>query len=134
MVRLAGFLHPVVPDRTAFGAAAQREAHGNHAENQYQSPQHHHPTPTHALPYGLKSGIFKPPKTDPRHAQTASLCAPDALWHKHHPQSPPRIRFMPDQPRAYEQKAEEFDIEEARRVLGDVFAPWVLDLGLSISS
>jgi uncharacterized protein (TIGR00369 family) len=31
-------------------------------------------------------------------------------------------------------KAEEFDIGEARRVLGDVFAPWVLDLGLSIAS
>ena len=31
-----------------------------------------------------------------------------------------------------EQRAEEFDIEEARRVLGDVFAPWVQDLGLSI--
>jgi uncharacterized protein (TIGR00369 family) len=29
-------------------------------------------------------------------------------------------------------QAEEFDIEEARRVLGDVFAPWVQDLGLSI--
>ncbi len=28
----------------------------------------------------------------------------------------------------------EFDIEEARRVLGDVFAPWVQDLGLSIGS
>ena len=25
-----------------------------------------------------------------------------------------------------------FDIEEARRVLRDVFAPWVQDLGLSI--
>jgi uncharacterized protein (TIGR00369 family) len=31
-------------------------------------------------------------------------------------------------------KAEQFDIEEARRVLGDVFAPWVQDLGLSIGS
>src|SRR5580658_9121395 len=29
-------------------------------------------------------------------------------------------------------EAEEFDIEEARRVLGDVFAPWVQDLGLSV--
>ena len=28
--------------------------------------------------------------------------------------------------------AAEFDIAEARRVLGDVFAPWVQDLGLSI--
>jgi uncharacterized protein (TIGR00369 family) len=27
----------------------------------------------------------------------------------------------------------EFDIAEARRVLGDVFAPWVQDLGLSVS-
>jgi uncharacterized protein (TIGR00369 family) len=30
--------------------------------------------------------------------------------------------------------AAEFDIAEARRVLGDVFAPWVQDLGLSIES
>jgi uncharacterized protein (TIGR00369 family) len=37
--------------------------------------------------------------------------------------------FMP-----HLQPAAEFDIEEARRVLGDVFAPWVRDLGLSISS
>ena len=27
-----------------------------------------------------------------------------------------------------------FDIEEARRVLADVFAPWVSDLGLSVES
>jgi uncharacterized protein (TIGR00369 family) len=33
-----------------------------------------------------------------------------------------------------QQQAAEFDIEEARRVLGDVFAPWVQDLGLSIAS
>src|SRR6201992_4272983 len=30
--------------------------------------------------------------------------------------------------------ATEFDIEEARRVLGDVFAPWVRDLDLVIDS
>jgi uncharacterized protein (TIGR00369 family) len=41
---------------------------------------------------------------------------------------------MPHEPKAYEQKAEEFDIEDARRVLGDVFAPWVQDLGLSIET
>src|SRR6476620_8654009 len=35
---------------------------------------------------------------------------------------------MQDQPNG------EFDIEEARRVLGDVFAPWVLDLNLSVES
>ena len=31
-------------------------------------------------------------------------------------------------------QAAEFDIEEARRVLGDVIAPWVQDLGLSIGN
>ena len=31
------------------------------------------------------------------------------------------------------QQETEFDIDEARRVLADVFAPWVQDLGLSIS-
>ena len=30
-------------------------------------------------------------------------------------------------------EAAEFDIEQARRVLGDVFAPWVQDLGLSVA-
>jgi uncharacterized protein (TIGR00369 family) len=34
---------------------------------------------------------------------------------------------MQDQPKA------DFDIAEARRVLGEVFAPWVQDLGLSIA-
>jgi uncharacterized protein (TIGR00369 family) len=28
----------------------------------------------------------------------------------------------------------EFDLDEAKRVLGDVFAPWVQDLGLSIAA
>jgi len=31
-------------------------------------------------------------------------------------------------------EAAEFDLEEARRVLREVFAPWVQDLGLSVSS
>ena len=30
------------------------------------------------------------------------------------------------------EQAAEFDVDEARRVLGEVFAPWVQDLGLSI--
>jgi uncharacterized protein (TIGR00369 family) len=34
----------------------------------------------------------------------------------------------------FEPKAEGFDIEEARRVLVNVFAPWVQELGLSIES
>jgi uncharacterized protein (TIGR00369 family) len=33
-----------------------------------------------------------------------------------------------------ETQAGPFDIEEARRILGDVFAPWVRDLGLSVDS
>jgi uncharacterized protein (TIGR00369 family) len=34
----------------------------------------------------------------------------------------------------HQQQDVEFDIQEARRVLGDVFAPWVQDLGLSVGS
>ena len=34
----------------------------------------------------------------------------------------------------HSQQAAPFGIEEARRVLGDVFAPWVQDLGLSVES
>jgi uncharacterized protein (TIGR00369 family) len=33
-----------------------------------------------------------------------------------------------------QQRPEEFDIEQARRVLGEVFAPWVQDLNLVIES
>jgi uncharacterized protein (TIGR00369 family) len=33
-----------------------------------------------------------------------------------------------------EPPARDFNIDEARRVLGDVFAPWVRDLGLSVES
>jgi uncharacterized protein (TIGR00369 family) len=35
--------------------------------------------------------------------------------------------------RVSEQKTAEFDLDEARCILGDVFAPWVQDLGLSIA-
>ena len=34
----------------------------------------------------------------------------------------------------YQQQADGFDIGEARRVLGEVFAPWVRDLGLSVET
>jgi hypothetical protein len=42
MVRLAGFrrLHPIVPDRTAFGAAIERKTRGDHAQKKYPSPEH----------------------------------------------------------------------------------------------
>lgn len=33
-----------------------------------------------------------------------------------------------------QQPGENFDIEEARRILGEVFAPWVRELGLSVES
>jgi uncharacterized protein (TIGR00369 family) len=38
-------------------------------------------------------------------------------------------RLMPGQ-----QRAAEFHLEEARRVLGEVFAPWVQDLGLTVAA
>jgi uncharacterized protein (TIGR00369 family) len=50
-----------------------------------------------------------------------------AEWRKHSAIGK-EAEFMQSQPSAG------FDIEEARRVLGDVFAPWVQDLGLSVES
>jgi uncharacterized protein (TIGR00369 family) len=41
---------------------------------------------------------------------------------------------MAEGKRVPEQKSAEFDLNEASRVLGDVFAPWVQDLGLSIAN
>src|ERR1700738_5387471 len=47
MVRLAGFWQwqPIIPDRTAFGAAIERKTHGDHAENQCPSPELRRPLP-----------------------------------------------------------------------------------------
>ena len=61
MIRLAGFrrLDPVVPDRTTFGAAAQRDAERERANHDCPSPQHdpnYSPDPS----YGPGPGIFKP--------------------------------------------------------------------------
>src|ERR1700710_2785722 len=60
MVRFAGFrrLHPIVPDRTAFGAAVKGETDGDYAENQCQSPEHGPPTP-HTPIIGPQGGHFQ---------------------------------------------------------------------------
>src|ERR1700684_3998851 len=60
-VRLAGLrrMQPIVPDRTAFRAPIERKTHGDHAEDQCQSPEHD-TLLSHAPPYRPKSGIFKP--------------------------------------------------------------------------
>src|SRR5258706_15905077 len=65
-VRLAGSrrLRPVVPDRTAFGAATEGETQRDRIENQYQSPEHGALLPIPS-PYRLKSGIFKPRRECP---------------------------------------------------------------------
>src|ERR1700721_2222695 len=55
------------------------------------------------------------------------MCPMSKCGQQHNPAKEPA--FMQSQP-----EAAEFDIEEARRVLGDVIAPWVQDLGLSIDS
>jgi uncharacterized protein (TIGR00369 family) len=58
------------------------------------------------------------------------LVLPDALRHaKQIPVSGQEPASMQHTP-----QAAEFDIEEARRVLGEVIAPWVQDLGISIAS
>jgi uncharacterized protein (TIGR00369 family) len=75
------------------------------------------------LSYGLKSGIFKPRARAavPFGGMPSRLCL-GAMPSEEPP-------FMP-----YEPQIDGIDIEEARRVLANVFAPWVQDLGLSIGS
>jgi uncharacterized protein (TIGR00369 family) len=70
----------------------------------------------HAPPYRSKSGIFKPRRPCLNVSGNQQIAAKESS-------------FMQSQP-----QAAEFDIEEARRILGDVIAPWVQDLGLSIGS
>src|SRR5580704_9890674 len=110
MVRLAGLrrLHPVVPDRTAFGTAVERQSNGDHAENQCQTPEHvtHPARPYHTAPsraFSSRAGRVSRPAG-------YILKQPQAT-------SEEKSAFMPQQ-----QQAAEFDIAEARRVLGDVFA------------
>jgi uncharacterized protein (TIGR00369 family) len=69
--------------------------------------------------YGLKSGIFKP--------RSASV-----LFSQMHRRMRPGSKIGEESGLMQERATEEFDIEEARRVLADVFAPWVQDLGLSV--
>ena len=65
---------------------------------------------------GRKFGIFKPQPVFPS-AECSLQCANDYVWRE--------TKFM-------QQQATEFGIGEARRVLGEVLAPWVLDLNLSV--
>ena len=119
MIRFAGFRQPIVPDRTAFGATVQQKAQGDYAENQCQSPEHRPPLLLARL-YFPKSGIFKPSlfKTKPFQAGIFKN------WGL-------RLHSAQGAISGGNQHSCQ-DIAEARRVLGDVFAPWVQDLGLSV--
>lgn len=75
---------------------------------------------------GFKSGIFKLKPVFPLvfplvfpWAECILQWPGDYVWRE--------TKFM-------QQQATEFGIEEARRILGEVFAPWVLDLNLSIDA
>jgi uncharacterized protein (TIGR00369 family) len=79
------------------------------------------PTP---LSYGPKSGIFKPRRVGSISPEYVLEWVKIAISGEETPR-------MQHEPQAEEQP---FDIEEARRVLAEVFAPWVADLSLSIDS
>jgi len=111
-------LQPVIPDRTAFGAAAEGKTQRNHAENQYQSPEHGVPTP-HRLIIRLQAERFQAGGDRASFRHYTPEC--------NHSGGEPAL--MQDEP-----KTGPFDIEEARRTLDSVFAPWVRDLGLSVGS
>jgi hypothetical protein len=128
MVRLAGFrrLQPIIPDRAAFGAAVEEKAHGENAENQCQSPEHDLRTPPTRPIIRSKVWHFQAAGGAGRFAGvrpgTGIVSYPVA-------RNNTACKTKPA-----EAKSEAFDIEEARRVPGDVFAPWVQDLGLSTDS
>lgn len=67
------------------------------------------------LPYGFNSGIFKPRAGQQADGETNVETGKEPAFMQR------------------EQQAVEFDIGEARRLLGDVFAPWVRDLDLSVA-
>ncbi len=77
---------------------------------------------------GLKSGIFKP--NGPGYPE-----ADRDLPYSFRPNAPYNVPVTTSGEEAasmQEQQAAEFGIAEARRLLGEIFAPWVLDLNLSI--
>ncbi len=78
-------------------------------------------SPTSAS-YGRNSGLFKP-RRDSIHFARSHLRKAGEPTEAREP------NLTQDQP-----PVREFDIEQARRVLGDVFAPWVRDLKLSIEA
>jgi uncharacterized protein (TIGR00369 family) len=111
-------MEPVVPNRTALGAAVQRQTERGQAEYQDTSTQHRPPAPKH----GIISGEVRHFQAERRSDFTAPK---RAEWAKH-PATQEGTTAMPSQPEA------EFGITEARRILGEVFAPWVQDLNLSV--
>ena len=78
------------------------------------------PASDHRDPSGLKSLAF------------SSRTMPDFFSHRCALQCSGRSSREEPAFMQQQQQAAEFGIDEARRVLGEVFAPWVMDLNLSI--
>jgi hypothetical protein len=129
MVRLAGFrrLQPIIPDRAAFGAAVEEKAHGENAENQCQSPEHDLRTPPDTADHKVQSLAFSS-----RRGRGPICRVRPGTGIVSYPRG--QEQYCMQNEAKSEAKSEAFDIEEARRVLGDVSAPWVQDLGLSTDS
>jgi uncharacterized protein (TIGR00369 family) len=109
-------LDPVVPDRPALGAPPQYDAQCGYANDHTQSPRHdapsnrRFPVPT----IGRQLGHFQ--------AATAAVLQNSGN------------KGVGSMSSTEQQWAGEFDVEYARRVLKDVFAPWVQELGLSVEA
>lgn len=81
-----------------------------------------HPYPSE-VSYRAKSGIFKPRRPAPERMTLPCGCAHNAMKH---PATRESATAMQTQPEA------EFGLADARRILGEVFAPWVQDLDLAV--
>src|SRR4051794_14160403 len=122
-VRSARFrrVEPVVPDRAALGAPVQQQAEPGQTKHEDVPTQHHPPIPTPWHHTGRSQAFSS--RRDPR--QTGDFAAL-VRSNAEHQAIQEGTTAMPSQPEA------EFGISEARRILGEVFAPWVQDLNLSV--
>src|SRR6202022_1726477 len=104
--------------RPAFGAAAKRKPRDDHAEDQYPPSQHENPP--------VPGWTIKPQVGHFQAGQQRSEYVAKSL------SRPKRRKGITS--KMQQQGSAGFGIEEARRVLGEVFAPWVQDLKLSVEA
>jgi uncharacterized protein (TIGR00369 family) len=132
--------HPVVPERTALAAAIEQKTHGDHAGKYCHTPEHERP-PFEGRSYDQAAHFQAAARLFPLLSWLVSVAFSSrepAIPAANAGQAPLQDAMVePVKTRRgnmQQQQAAELDIREARRVLGEVFAPWVQDLNLSVEA